>query len=111
MKTDDVFVEENLDFFKGWDHSELAQRWGIETDECELLADYIWEHTGYSHEDGDILDADVKQDMLDFLDKLYEDTGKHCYGQGIWAALIDLSDEDDMTFAQFFITLLPHMWT
>ena len=97
--------------FEGYDMGELAKKWEIETDECKLIADYIWDHLDFTEKDDDVLQPAIKQDMLDFLDVLVIDTKKHCHGEQIWYALIDLADDDDLTFVQFFITLLPHMWT
>ena len=100
--------------FKGIDFAELADHWGIETDESKLLADYIIESLYTTYDDNysgrEVLDSAVKGAMLEFLDAFIKKSVKHNYGTAIFIGLRMLADDDDSMFAAYFITLLPHMW-
>ena len=105
-----------LDEFKGHDFEELAERWGIKTDAVELISGHIMDSL-YFHEDnakginGYRLIPAVKTDMLEFLAALIKSKEEHNYGQYIFVGLLLTAEEDDYTFATYFCTLLPHMWT
>ena len=101
--------------FKGWDYEELADKWGINTDPVALLKERIMDSLcfipnveNYGEEQ---LLPEVKADMEEFLKALIASKEKHSYGSGIFIALWLVASEDDATFAQYFCTLLPHMWT
>ena len=101
--------------FEGTDYEELAQHWEIETDTVTLLRNHIHETMYNSYDKSgeyvdEKLDPRVKADMLDFLEEFVEKRADHKYGNGIFVGLIQLADEDDFSFAQYFVTLLPHMW-
>jgi len=98
--------------FKGWDYEELADKWGIETDPVALLREFIMNSLEYNYDDDvECLLPEVKADMEEFLKALIASKEKHNYGSGIFIALWLVASEDDATFAQYFCTLLPHMWT
>ena len=106
--------------FKGWDYEELADKWGIETDPVALfetdpvalLREFIMNSLEYNYDDDvEFLLPEVKEDMEEFLSSLIVQKEKHNFGSVIFIALRLVSDEDDATFAQYFCTLLPHMWT
>ena len=101
-----------LDEFKGWDYEELAERWNINTDGVELVRQHITDAITWNDEAGcEVLDHRVKEDMLEFLHKLIESKAKHSYGEYIFVGLLLTAAECDITFAQYFCTLLSHMWT
>ena len=97
--------------FKGWDYEELADKWGIETDPVALLREFIMDSLRFDEDYGEHLLPEVKEDMEEFLSSLIVQKEKHNFGSVIFIALRLVSDEDDATFAQYFCTLLPHMWT
>ncbi len=101
--------------FEGTDYEELAQHWGVETDSVELIKKYIFESMYSAYDDDheyteEHLDAAVRGDMLEFLDIFIEKREKYKYGTAIFVGLRLVADEDDFTFAQYFVTLLPHMY-
>ena len=101
-----------LDEFKGHDYEELAERWGINANAVDLISEYIRDAIIWGdEEDCEVLDHRVKEDMLEFLHKLIKSREKHHYGEYIFAGLLLTAEECDITFAQYFCTLLPHMWT
>ena len=97
--------------FKGWDYEELADKWGIEADPVALLREFIMDSLRFDEDYGEHLLPEVKADMEEFLKALIASKEKHNYGSGIFIALWLVASEDDATFAQYFCTLLPHMWT
>jgi len=98
--------------FKGWDYEELADKWGINTDSVALLMrNHIMSSLRFDEDYGERLLPEVKEDMEEFLSSLIVQKEKHNFGSVIFIALRLVSDEDDATFAQYFCTLLPHMWT
>ena len=99
-----------LDEFKGWDYEELAKRWDIDTDAVALIKQHIMNSMVYDEDSAEMLDPGVKEDMLDFLGKLINEKDKHNYGGYIFVGLLLTAQEDDATFAQYYCTLLPHMW-
>lgn len=96
--------------FKGWDYEELADKWGINTDAVELIRKFIMDSLNFEGCE-EVLPPDVKDDMLEFLGKLIASKSEHNYGEYIFVGLLLTAAEDDATFAQYFCTLLPHMWT
>ena len=101
--------------FQGTDYAELATHWNIETDECELIADYIRESLYVAYDEhyvaGDVLDSAVKGAMLEFLNEFIKKHERHNYGNYIFVGLKMLAEEgSDEMFVQYFIALLPHMW-
>ena len=97
--------------FKGWDYEELATRWGINTDPVKLLRQFIMDSLRFDEDEVERLLPEVKADMEEFLKALIASKEKHGFGSGIFIALWLVASEDDATFAQYFCTLLPHMWT
>lgn len=100
-----------LDEFKGRDYEELADRWGINTDAVKLLSQFIMDSLRVDDDEVEHLLPEVKADMEEFLKALIASKEKHSFGSGIFIALLMVASEDDTTFAQYFCTLLPHMWT
>ena len=97
--------------FKGWDYEELAERWEIDTDPVNLLRQYIMNSIAFDDDDEEFLLPEVKADMLEFLQKLISSKSDHHYGEYIFIGLLLTAAEDDAAFAQYYCTLLPHMWT
>ena len=100
-----------LDEFKGWDYEELAAKWGISTDAEELIRQFIMDSLCFNNDNEEHLLPEVKTDMVEFLEALIKSKAKHNYGEYIFVGLMLTAAEDDSTFAKYFCTLLPHMWT
>ena len=100
--------------FQGTDYAELAEHWGIETDECKLIEDYIRESLYVSYDEHyaaeEVLDSAVKGAMLEYLDEFIKQHDKHHYGNYVFIGLRMIANEDDSTFVKYFCTLLPDMW-
>ena len=101
--------------FRGHDYEELAVCWGLELPEIDdledparedAICDYIQDHVDWETETL----TDIKPDMVNFLFALAN--GKYVGDYAVmWEALLELSDRDDLIFAQMFVQLLPWMWT
>ena len=100
--------------FQGTDYEELAELWGIETDSRKLIAAYIMESMYTTYDDEfcyvEVLDSAVKGAMVEYLDEFIKKQPKYHYGNAIFIGLRATADEDDSTFAQYFVDLLSHMW-
>ena len=101
--------------FEGWDYEELAEKWGIETDAEKLLKNYIFESMYAAYDDdgkyiGEQLDVAVKGDMMEFLRAIIKNKEKYTFGTYVFVGLLLVAEEDDWTFASYFVTLLPHCW-
>lgn len=98
--------------FKGYDWVELARYFNIETmsdiidpdKECKPLRDFL-----SSKIDFDRVDKDTLKICKEFLKKLIKSANNHSYDGPLWEGLLKI--KHDETFMQFFIILLPCMWT
>ena len=90
--------------YAGWDYSELLKELGFdEEDGIQKLGAFLADHY-----EGDEYDAEGQRaiaEMKAYLEALCRRDG---YDKVVFKALLQV--EDDWTFAQLYIDLLPRMW-
>ena len=89
--------------YAGWDYSELLKELGFdEEDGIQELGAFLAEHY-----DGEY-DAEGQHTITEMKAYLMALCGRDGYDKVVFKALLQV--EDDWTFAQLYIDLLPRMW-
>ncbi len=100
--------------FKGFDWTELAERWGLchDTADEALIFERIREALmdawcqGFTDNQCDLK---IVQDVRNFVNALAKDDRRNGYSYPLWAGLSKI--KHDETFLKFVYELLPNMWT
>ena len=128
-----------LDEFDGYDYEELLRKWGLVEEKVrlctaiydlnelglisdwselqdatviQLMVQFINDNCEWDDDDNCHLDEDIRQDMLDFLDKLADGEYTSSENETMFRSVIHVSfnDMDDHGFVHWFCALLPYMW-
>jgi hypothetical protein len=92
--------------FKGWDYTELSEKWGLKNAKASGIKDYI---TDVFHIRDEKQIKGVVKDVRDYLKALIKCSKKNDFKWPLWEGLLNITDDE--TLLQYTCNLVEGMWT